>query len=350
VYYPRPFMPDRSNLAMIALVFDKIHFPNVEVPQDRFDEVGTLAEMEKLRARGIKEERELYIHNMMVTAISRNQLGDLCEFHSTKEAGLDEKDVLKRAWELETLYYGPPEENFFPSLQTGISYGVAGLERGFWIPGPFVYPSAAVLFAEKRGLPLLHDDPRMPLLPDSESDSRPPVSHLAALIALRTLSVALPGLGNLTHPEIGHLREEVKELMGPFRTEMVKFTWELHNSLKSCSDAEEVQYCCDLLVRSKILPAVEDIKSQIKDSSRPYYHWFKDMLQGGVFTAAFYQQPVVAFLSGIFPFLVSGADVARKKEKLTRSPLYFVIKAQNEITKLNKPDIWPPNLKKFFPG
>jgi hypothetical protein len=75
--------------------------------------------------------------------------------------------------ELEQLYFGPPPSNFHPTPVYGFAKGLPGAkEAGVNGPSWLCYPANAFLYAARRGLPYINDDPRMPMLAPRRSRLR----------------------------------------------------------------------------------------------------------------------------------------------------------------------------------
>ena len=81
VYYTAPTAPSWQALAMLALVFDRVHFPGVYVGAQGLDEKATLLEFQRIRGAGARlDEDNRQMLNLMLVAAHHKHLKDFCIF------------------------------------------------------------------------------------------------------------------------------------------------------------------------------------------------------------------------------------------------------------------------------
>lgn len=123
VYYSSPVPTSRSTLAVIALVFDRVHFPGVYIPQ-KVDLDATRAFLDRLKEdktpqRAVRAE----VLNCLICAVHRPHLEDFCVFGGEQgHAGILEPGTNQLVKVFEEAIYGPPAPNFFPMYDMGFNF------------------------------------------------------------------------------------------------------------------------------------------------------------------------------------------------------------------------------------
>ncbi|WP_206460543.1 hypothetical protein [Anaerovorax sp. IOR16] len=164
VYYSHP-VPSFESLTFMSFIFDKIYFPGVYIPNSGIDEKETIKEIERIRQNGFRGIDDPSIFNSMIFALHNKYLSDICVFTGEfGNLGVLEKGASDLTKELEELVYGSPPSNFTPTPVMGFSKGLPGDEKAS-VNGPswISYPANALIFAIQKGMPLINDNPMMPI-------------------------------------------------------------------------------------------------------------------------------------------------------------------------------------------
>jgi hypothetical protein len=278
VFYSSPVPRSLRTLAILALVFDKVHFPGVYIPE-QIDDKETARQVAKWSSdastlRSIRPEA----YNCIVYALHRKFLGDFCLFGGkVGYAGTLEPDAEQLVRSFEEAIYGPPPENFFPAYDMGFAMAVPGSGSAS-VNGPswLSYPPNALLFASRRGLVIVNDDPSLPVLgvPASfKADAR----GLATTLALEAVSLTLPALPKLTFEQIAELRSETRDDTKTFRRAMLRLSRDLNAALLSNASLQDVQREARFLVETSVLPELAEIRESLAKPSKPWYRRATDL-------------------------------------------------------------------------
>jgi len=128
VYYSAPAPTSLRALTLLGLVFDRLIFPGVYIPDGGIDIEETAKAFERIRALpGRRDLDTVHMLSLMVLALNAKHLKDFCTFTGHwGSLGVVEPGAEQLAHELELAIYGPPPENFFPSFSAGFSKGLSG--------------------------------------------------------------------------------------------------------------------------------------------------------------------------------------------------------------------------------
>jgi hypothetical protein len=190
VYYAAPAPTSLRALTLLGLVFDRLIFPDVYVPDGGIDLDATAKEIERIRALpasqlGINDRHML---NLMSLAINAEHLKDFCVFTGRMGSlGPKEPGAKELMMELEEAIYGPPPEGFYPTPSTSFAKGLPGeggqrasINAPSWIP----YPANALLYASRNGYVLVNDNPNLPMPGIGGADVKANAKQLATMMAL----------------------------------------------------------------------------------------------------------------------------------------------------------------------
>lgn len=273
VYYPKVIPTSLSSLTRMALVFDKVYFPEVYIPTSNMSSEEIKKQINRMDEI-IKEEFDerntfVYMRNMYVYKYNEAYIKDFCVFTGGRGSkGSIEDGSQELAKEIEELYWGPPPENFFPT------YNVAFFDGSAKDPvnglGEFYYPANAFLYSQKHGLPLINDEPSMPVPAVGGIEYKSNAKALASLIALKSIDFILPKTRVLNFEEIAEFREKNKEYVKPFRIAMLKITNELNQAINSDMTFEEIEKEANFLVETKVYPEMMEMKKAIEDKRKPW--------------------------------------------------------------------------------
>jgi hypothetical protein len=117
VFYSKPVPRSLRTLAVLALVFDRVHFPGVYIP-DEVDTAATSAWLAKVRAdESLRRQVSQEAYNCIVYALQKAHLDDYCFFGGLpKYAGVLEPETNRLLAAFEEAIYGPPPPNFFSNI------------------------------------------------------------------------------------------------------------------------------------------------------------------------------------------------------------------------------------------
>jgi hypothetical protein len=214
----------------------------------------------------------------MTYALQRQHVADFCVFNGEYgHAGVLEDGAEELVKEFEEAIYGPPPKGFFPTYTMGFAKGLPGTEEaGVNGPSWLAYPPNALLYAARRNLILLNDNPRLPMLGIS-TELRANARVLSTALALEAVTLVLPPLPDLSFPQIAELRAETRGEIKPFRRAMLKLSKDLHSALLGASTLSDVQKEARFLVETTILPELAELRETLSKPRRPWHRRAMDL-------------------------------------------------------------------------
>jgi hypothetical protein len=332
VYYTQP-VPPFETLTFLSLIFDKVIFPGVHIPFEGVDEKETVKEIDRLKKLGIDSQDDVHIINCMVYALHGKYLKEFCLF--TGEfgyAGILEDGANKLTMQLEEMVYGPPPPNFHPVPPMGFAKGLPGNDKlSVNSPSWISYPANAFIYASKKGLPLINDNPRMPMLSLGGLDIKCNAKLLSTILAIECVNFVLPKIKPMRPNEIAEFREETKNYVKPFRMSMLKLSKELNVVIKSTISIEEIQKEARFLVETTVYPELEELRKAIQDPGKPWFSKAFDLVKDTPeLVTNFATLPLNIAIAKVLVKLGSVfADIGEsqsEKEKKARSGITYLLK------------------------
>jgi hypothetical protein len=303
VYYPQLAIGNPQTLTILALICDHIWLPGVHLPSDV---VPVSAIEERLRGMGAYErdpaKKRMWkvLHDF---AEPRRILKEV--FILTGEfgyAGNTEPEAQELAQAIERAYFGPPPPGFVPSIESGFAIGLEDHGDSIAGPGIFSYPANAVIVALKRGLPLVTDNPYMPV-PPAPAGSMHDAHALAFALAVEAVTLALPPI-RAVHPErILEARHGLRNELVPFRARMFELAADLREAIMSQSPNSDLQREARFLVKTRILPTLQVLKARLEDRHGRWREWLVDLTMAA---------PEIAhYFSSMDPATATGKSIGR---------------------------------------
>jgi len=124
-----------------------------------------------------------------------------------------------------------------------------------------VLPTTRYLAIQHGWIPL-SDDPNLPAPVLQKLDSS--ADELATSLALRMLNLTLPAPQSFEPELLLKLRDEMSDELTSFRMMALKLAAELRKLLSHSSNREELEREADFLVKTRIMPYVEEIRRKIQ--------------------------------------------------------------------------------------
>jgi hypothetical protein len=281
VYYSGPSPMSLRALTLLGLVFDRLIFPAVYVPDGDVDLDATAKELERIYALPKRTIDNIHMVNLMVLALNAEHLKDFCVFTGECQwgrAGVMEPGAKELAFELERAIYGPPSKNFMPMVSEGFAKGLPGGEKAA-INGPswITYPANALLYASKNGYVLVNDNPSIPILNVGGADLKANAKQLATIMALESVKFVLPNIRPMSIPELAAFRAETKDLVQPFRRAMLRLSKDLNAAILSDASLSDVKKEARFIVETTVAPELEQLKADLARPSQPWYRRIVDL-------------------------------------------------------------------------
>lgn len=287
VYYAAPAPTSLRALTLLGLVFDRLIFPDVYVPEGGIDLDATEKEFERIRGLPghLLDTNDIHMLNLMRLALNAEHLRDFCVFTGRLGSlGPTEPGALELARELELAIYGPPPENFAPMFSSYFAKGLPGLpgvhgQRASingpsWVP----YPANALLYAARNGCVLVNDNPNLPIPSVGGADLKANAKQLATMMALESVNFALPNIRPLSLPELAAFRAETKDLVHPFRQAMLRLSKDLNAAILSDATLNDVQKEARFIAETTVAPELEQLKAELARPSQPWSRRVVDLV------------------------------------------------------------------------
>lgn len=341
VYYSSPVPSSFEALTLLAFVFDRIVFPGVYIPSAGIDEVETKKEIERIKSLGAPRGIEdIQLINCMIFALHNKHLKDFCIFTGKfGYMGILEDGAKKMTMILEELVFGPPPPDFIPTPPMGFAKGLPG-DREAAVNGPswLSYPANAFIYSVKNGLPLINDDPSMPIPALGAVSPKSNARLLSTLLTIESVNMILPKLKSLTPEEIGEFRGQTREYVKPFRSAMLRLSKDLNAAIKSDMSLSEVQKEARFLVETMVYPELEELSRIIQEPSKPWYRRAVDVAKSAPeLVSNFISMPKNVALAKLLASITSiladlRDDQLDKEQKMSRSGLCYLLKIRGGIS------------------
>lgn len=334
VYYSAPVPNSLAALTMLSFVFDRIHFPAVYVPTAG---VIDLAETRKERLRlmqlALGDAGSGHLIGALWAAENIEYLGEFCRFCGSPGFENLDSETHPLALDLEELIFGPRAEGVIPIQQGNSVKGLPGKDSilsqvslPFWSD----YCANALIYSVKNRIPLIADDPRIPI-PALPSSPKNDTKLLSTLLTIECVKLVLPKIKPLEPQELRDFRSETAKYVKPFRLSMLKMSKELNAAISSEMKMSEVQAEAKSLVESTVYPELSELEKIIHDPAKPWYKRVVDVaMMGPEICTSFSSLPTnLALAKTLCKIIGTLADLRdeqlEKEKKLSRTGLHFLL-------------------------
>jgi hypothetical protein len=339
VYYSQPVPPSLKVLTLMSCVFDRIHFPGVYIPDGGFDIKETQKEIDRLSKLKIRDMEDAQCINIMIYALHSKSLKEFCVFGGKDRYAPDlEPGTIELTHYLGELIYGPFPADFFPSYKTKFVKGLPGdKDAAVSSPGSISYPANAYIYAKKTGIPLLNDDPGLPVPALGNSSIAHNAKLLSIILAIESVKFFIPNLRELTPEEIVEFRDQTSEHLKPFRLKMLKLSKELNSAITPKMALPEIAKIAHFLVETTVQPEIEELRKALSDAQKP---WHKRAIDFGKsipeLALCFATMPLniaIAKLLGEIAFVLGDSlDNLKHRDKImTQSGMYYLLKLEGRL-------------------
>lgn len=332
VYYASPIPTSSAVLTFLGLVFDRIHFPNVYLPSDGFDTEAVKAEADRIQGLGLYDyDTAILVRTLRFIEIA-NQLKDVCYFTGEKGQifGAVDKGASEIVKVLDEAIFGPPKEAIVPIHVPGYHKGLSGGEQYIDYPGPLYYPANALIYAARHGIPVINDQPGLPVPALGGDVAKNNAKLLSTILAVECASLVLPKVRPLHPQELLEVRQELNQYLRPFRLGLLKVAGELNNNIEHSSSYEEIMKAAQFMIETSVVPHLVELRAELERPSKPWYHRAFDVAkQVPELATSFATMPIGMFaakaLASMGGFLVD-LDSGQKKQIAARSGMYYLLK------------------------
>ncbi len=339
IYYSNQVPTSYAALSFLGLVFDKIYFPGVYLPSEGFDEKETIKEIERIASFGIKRIDDQQLLNCMVFALQLKHLTDFCIFtgNPNDAFGTMEDGTAEMAKALEELIFGPPPPNFYPTITNGFCKELPGGNAVVRAPAWITYPANALLYSSKTKIPLVNDDPTLPVPALGKAAFKNNSKLLSTILTIESVKLVLPEMPILMPEQLAEFRYETKDLLRPFRISMLSLSKELNLMLTSDMTMEDVVQGAGFIAETDIFPRLEELKAFISNPSRPWYRRAVDVVKATPeLVSSFFTLPtdivVAKVLAKFVEVLADLNDEKMDKDgRMKRSGFYYLLRMSDRL-------------------
>ena len=340
VYYSAPLPRSLEAVSLMGLVFDRVYFPHVYLPDDGF----TVDEANERAAKLTKHlhGKNQYTYHDHGTATMIRALRFLTWKQWTKDflvytnvdgsifekPGEGGKELVKQIYE---LTWGPPRDGWEPIFESGHTFEIGEGSAYIAYPGSFHYPAMALLFAAERGLPIINDEPMLavPGLPGRVKDN---AKALASILAVECVQFLLPSIPPIDIYDLLDFRDEMKPHVQPFRLALLRLARQLNMLIGEGASAADIQQKARFVVETDINPLLIELRKFAESPDRPWYKKAADLARPASKLAASYftlsQGSAIADTrmqsGGLFAAAIAGAR--DKESAIKRSPMYYLLR------------------------
>jgi hypothetical protein len=280
VYYPHAVPQSRASLTVLALVYDRVHFPGVRLPETGFSERDLASTM-----KHIAEQEEpivqvepgwRYLNQYLQLLPEREHLAEFCVFPDSSQ------DSLRFSLESSEFYGG-----FRIALerQTGIKLPVVPGMVGFELPngamiemaGWGTYSANAMLYSVENDLPLVSVDGSIPFLGSGGIPEESRARIIATSLALQSVGMILPRLRSLTLAEISAFRRDSRDVIRPFRDSMLQMATDVEGLIRDRQDPDEIRRAARYIAETKVIPQLNELKRFADQPGKPWSRRLADI-------------------------------------------------------------------------
>jgi hypothetical protein len=334
VYYTAPIPRNLATLTVLGAVFDKVYFPGVYLPKDGFDEAALDREIARLEA--LPDARTSYDTALLIGVLKlakhARTLDGFCVFTNTRDDPFKASyDIpAKMVRDISDAIHGPPPEGFIPTFSTNNHKGLPGGEEHVTYPGTYHYLAGAILESAKLGVPLLNDQPGLPIPGIEQATPQDKAKVLSAILAIECTKLILPPTPVLHPADIMEFRAANTELLRGFRKSMLRYAADLNGKIGGIS-REDFEHKTRFFIETQIVPAMDDLRMTMNDPARPWHKRAIDAVRvvpsiaGAFFTGGTSEALIKALTSYASQFFVEVAVHGDKQEALKRSGLYYLL-------------------------
>jgi hypothetical protein len=314
-----------------------VYLPDVEL-----DEAAVRTEIQRIISLGVRSMEDRQMLECMNFALHAKYVRDFCVFTGKAgSAGIFEQGSKELTMQLEELVFGPPPPGFFPSPTLGFNKGLAGKHGTDFraqvnAPAWLTYPANALVFAAQNGLPVINDNPNLPVPGLGSADPKTNAKLLATILTIESVRMALPKLRGLNPKELSEFRQQISQYVQPFRLAMLKLAKDLNAAIKSDAKLEDVQKEARFLVETTVFPQLKELEKVMHDPGKPWYRRAVDLaISAPELASSFLTMPtnlaIAKLLAKVAGTLADLRDEQRDKEhQLGRGGLHYLLKLQDK--------------------
>ena len=259
-------------------------------------------------------------------------LEGFCVFTNTREDPFEASDAIPGTMvaDIANAIHGAPPKGFVPTFSTNYHKGLPGGNEHVTYPGNYHYLAGAILESSRRGVPLLNDEPSLPIPGLEQSTPHDKAKVLSAILAIECTKLVLPPTPVLRPEDIMEFREANAGLLRGFRKSMFRYAADLNGKISGLS-IEDFEHKTRFFIETEIVPAMDDLRNTLNDPARPWHKRAVEAVKvipsiaGAYFTGGTSAVLIKVLTAYAAQFFVEIAAHGDKQEALKRSGLYYLL-------------------------
>lgn len=338
VYYASPIPAYKESLTFLAVVFDRIHFPDVYLPTAGFDAKDVLKEANRIEALKLKDYETTLLTGTLRCLPLIADLKEFCYFTGNSNSfGTDfstETAQLVNALEVEV--FGPRPAGFIPTYETRYCKSLPGGDTEIIYPGSLFYHANAMVYAAQHALPLVNDNYRLPVPAFGGKDAVHNTKLLATIMAMECIKVALPNVRPLTPREIVELRAELSKDLSLFRQSLLSLAAELNQQISQNASYEDIMRAAKFIAETQVEPSLADLRAGLERSGGDWYKRAYDLAKEvpALFTMYATMPREIAIAKALAMFGGVFQDIrtaSNGKKEAAKSGMYYLLRMQDAM-------------------
>ncbi len=137
-------------------------------------------------------------------------------------------------------------------------------------PGNYHYLAGAIIESAKRAVPLLNDQPGLPIPGIDQTTPHDKAKILSAILAIECTKLILPPTPILHPEDIMEFRAANAGLLRGFRKSMLRYAADLNGKINGLS-FEDFEHKTRFFIETQIVPAMDDLRMTLNDPARPWH-------------------------------------------------------------------------------
>jgi hypothetical protein len=336
VYYPSPIPSGPGALTLMGLIFDKVHFPNVYLPTSGYDPEAVRKEADRIAALGLRDYNTAVLVSALRFLPLVKDLDGFCVFTGQEGqlfGNVDKMRAIDLVKALDEEIFGPPKPGFHPTYETGFHKALPDNEQYIDYPGTLHYPATAMIYASGKKIPLINDNPNLPVPALGGVGAKDNARLLTTILAMECANLVLPRIRVLHPREIMEMREELSKHLQPFRLGLLKLSAELNKAISSTSSREEIIRAACFIVETEVQPTLIELKASIEAPSKRWYNRALEVAkQVPELAASFATMPTNVAIAKVLAALGSILVDMQSEEagkRASRSGMYYLLKLRD---------------------
>jgi hypothetical protein len=332
-YYATPIPRNLAVLTILGAVFDKVYFPGVVMPIDKFDQEELDKEIARIEGLNLALRPDDILLPMLKFIRHAKVLQGFCVFTGDPAKPFDyaQQTSGKMVQELYDAIHGPPPPGFLPDFSTNHHKGLPGSDVAITYCDSYHYLAGAIRYSAQAGVPLLNDLPGLPIPGLDGSVAKDDAKALAAIIAIECTKLVLPELPVLRPEDLMEFRAENTETLRAFRRSMLHYAGDFNKRLSGIK-SEEFEKHTNFFIGTEIVPVLDELKAAINAPARAWWRRGLDFVRvvPELAAGAFTMDPTTAitkvlttYAGQMFAEMTAKGD---QREALKRSGLYYLLR------------------------